>query len=208
MTDTPSSTSTVPGCRPPGPRPSRSRTPRPRRSSPRSRPARPRTSTRRWPRPRPPSRRWGADLQGGAGQVHPGHRRGPGRPQRGDRPDHLRRAGHADHVRQHDPGRAAGRRTSPATCRSSTSSRSRRRWATRWWCASRSAWSAPSPRGTTRCTRSSTRSAPALAAGNSWCSSRQRGHPARRLHPGRGHRLGRPARRRVQPGHRHRPGGG
>ena len=52
------------------------------------------------------------------------------------------------------------------------------------------------------------KTAPALAAGNCVVLKPSRGHPARRLHPGRGHRLGRPARRRVQPGHRHRPGGG
>ena len=80
--------------------------------------------------------------------------------------DHRRRGGHADH--------AVAARSRPA-CRRPTSASAapgRRGLPVRgagrqlaWSCASRSASSAASRRGTTRCTRSSPRSRPALAAG-------------------------------------------
>ena len=54
------------------------------------------------------------------------------------------------------------------------SSPSRSRWATRSSCASRSAWSAPSRRGTTRCTRSPPRWRRRWPPAARWCSSRAR----------------------------------
>ena len=86
--------------------------------------------------------------------------------------------------------------------------RSRRRSATRWSCASRSAWSARSRRGTTRCTRSRPRSRPALAAGCTVVLKPREVAPLNAFMLAEVHRRGRAARRRLQPRHRHRPGRG
>ena len=145
------------------------------------------------------------DHQGRAGQVHPGHRRGPRGPQRGDRPGHLRRDGHADHVRQHDPGRSAGRqlRRLRADPRRVPVRGDGRQLARR----------ARAGRRRRRHHAVELPAAPDRHQDRSGAGRRQlrgaqaeRGHPARRVHPGRDHRLGRAARRRVQPRHRHRPG--
>ena len=67
-----------------------------------------------------------------------------------------------------------------------------------WSCASRSASSAASRRGTTRCTRSPRRSRYARR-GLHRRAEAERGRAAQRVHPRRDHRRRRPARGRVQP---------
>ncbi len=113
-----------------------------------------RTSTGRWPPPRAAFPAWSATPGRGADRV-PDQRWprrsapawSPGRP-------HHPRGGDAAGALPARPSRPAAATRSPPPPRWPPTSPGSRRWATRSSCASRSAWSAASPRGTTRSTRS------------------------------------------------------
>ena len=76
-----------------------------------------------------------------------------------------------------------------------------------WSCASPSAWSAGITPWNYPLHQIAAEGRPGPGRRLHRRAQAQRGGAAQRLHPGRDHRRGRPAGRRVQPGHRRRPGG-
>ena len=152
---------------------STSSTPPTARSSAASRPAPPPTST---PPPRPPRRvrRLGRHLQGGAGQVLQPHRRGPRRPHGRDRHHRHPRGGHAEVAEPARAGRPADqllrhRRRAGRELRVRDDGRHQPRRA-----GAGRRRRVPSPRGTTRSTRSPPRSPTPWPPAAPSCSSRAR----------------------------------
>ncbi len=150
-------------------------------------------------------RRVGGDAGRGAPEVPRPPERGAAGPHPRDRPGDRRRGRHADHVVDDDPGRPARRQHADL------------RHAARLVRVRRGDRQQPRRQGAGRCRRRD--HAVELPAPPDHLQGRrrtrrrlhgraqaERGGAAQRVHPRRDRPRGRPARRRVQPGHRHRPG--
>ena len=171
-------------------------TPPPRRSWPPIPAGTPRTSTGPSRAAKAAFEAWAADLQGGAGQVPAGHRRGAGGPQRGDRRrSSPTRSGMPIKLSPDHPGRPADRslRRRRPSCSTSfpfeeTVGNSLVVREPVGVVGAITPWNYPLH-------QIAAKVAPALAAGCTVVLKPSRGRAAQRLHPGRDHRRGRPARR-------------